>query len=161
MPRLLIIFHSLTGGTQQMTHAAAQAARREAEAVHLSASDATPEDLRSADGYLFACPENLASMSGVMKDFFDRCYYPVLGQIEGRPYASMICAGSDGEGAARQMARIATGWRLKAVADPLIICTHAQTPEAILAPKVIGDDDLRRCRELGAMMGAGLAMGIF
>jgi multimeric flavodoxin WrbA len=100
-------------------------------------------------------------MSGVMKDFFDRTYYPVLGQIQGRPYTTMICAGSDGEGAARQIARIATGWRLKAVADPLIICTHAQTAEAILAPKVIGENELARCRELGATMAAGLAMGIF
>ncbi len=125
------------------------------------AADATPDDLLTADGYVFACPENLASMSGVMKDFFDRTYYPVLGQIEGRPYAAMICAGSDGEGAARQIARIATGWRLKAVADPLIICTHAQTAEAILAPKVIRADDLVRCRDLGALLAAGLVMGVF
>jgi hypothetical protein len=96
-----------------------------------------------------------------MKDFFDRAYYPVLGKIEGRPYATMICAGSDGEGAARQIARIATGWRLRPVADPLIICTHAQTPEAILAPKVIGEADLTRCQELGATLAAGLSMGVF
>lgn len=96
-----------------------------------------------------------------MKDFFDRTYYPVLGRIAGRPYATMICAGSDGEGAAKQIARIATGWRLKAIAEPVIVCTHAQTPEAILAPKVIAEADLARCRELGATMAAGLAMGIF
>ena len=115
----------------------------------------------AADGYLFACPENLASMAGVMKDFFDRCYYPVLDRLNGRPYAAMICAGSDGEGAARQIARIATGWRLRAVADPLIICTHAQTPEAILAPKVIPRADLARCEDLGSALAAGLAMGVF
>jgi hypothetical protein len=96
-----------------------------------------------------------------MKDFFDRCYYPLLGQIEGRPYATMICAGSDGEGAARQIARIATGWRLRLVADPLIVCTHAQTAEAILAPKIIAEADLAKCRELGATLAAGLAMGVF
>ena len=62
-----------------------------------------------ADGYIFCAPENLAAISGVMKDFFDRCYYPVLGRIEGRPYAQMVCAGSDGENAVRQIARIATG----------------------------------------------------
>ena len=85
----------------------------------------------------------------------------MLGKIEGRPYAVMICAGSDGEGAARQVARIALGWRLKPVAEPLIICTHAQTAEAILAPKIIPDADLSQCRELGATLAAGLAMGIF
>jgi multimeric flavodoxin WrbA len=160
-PTVHIIWHSNTGGSEQMAQAAAEAARAECEVILKHAAETTPEDLLTADGYLFACPENLASMSGMMKDFFDRTYYPVLGQIEGRPYASMICAGSDGAGAARQISRIANGWRLKAIAEPLIICTHAQTPEAILAPKVIAEPDLARCRELGATLAAGLAMGIF
>ena len=73
----------------------------------------------------------------------------------------MICAGSDGDGAARQAARIATGWRLKQVQPPLIINTSAQTPEEILAEKVIGEEDLSKCRELGAALGAGLKMGVF
>ncbi len=156
-----MIWHSATGGSEAMVLAAYGAAQSECEVRMIAAASAGADDLLSADGYLFVCPENLASMSGMMKDFFDRTYYPVLGKIEGRPYASMICAGSDGEGAARQIARIATGWRLKPVADPLIICTHAQTPEQILAPKVITDTDLTRCQEVGAMLGAGLAMGIF
>ena len=144
-----------------MAKAAVEGAQGEAEVCLRYAPDAESNDLLSSDGYIFACPENLASMSGVMKDFFDRCYYPVLSQIEGRPYATMICAGSDGEGAARQIARIAMGWRLKPVAEPLIICTHAQTAEVILAPKVIGAGDLARCRDLGSLMAAGLAMGVF
>jgi NADPH-dependent FMN reductase len=161
MKRVLIVYHSRTGGSEAMARAAVQGATHELEVILKCAADAGPEDLLTADGYLFACPENLASMSGVMKDFFDRCYYPALGQIEGRPYATMICAGSDGEGTARQMTRIALGWRLKVVADPLIICTHAQTPEAILAAKVIEAAALAKCRELGALFGAGLAMGVF
>lgn len=161
MPTLLIVYHSRTGGSRQMAGAAAQAARDEVETVLLEASQAGPNDLLAADGYLFCAPENLATLSGAMKEFFDLCYYPVLGRIEGRPYAQMICAGSDGEGAARQLARIATGWRLKQVQDPLIICTHAQTPEAILADKTIPEADLATCRDLGLAMGAGLAMGVF
>ena len=156
---LLIVWHSRTGGAEAMARAAAET--DEAAVILKRAGEATPEDLRAADSYIFACPENLASMSGVMKDFFDRCYYPVLGKIEGRPYATMICAGSDGEGAARQIARIALGWRLKPIAAPLIICTHAQSAEAILAPKTIAEADLVKCGELGATMAAGLAMGIF
>jgi multimeric flavodoxin WrbA len=158
---LLIVWHSATGGTEAMARAAAEGARAEGTVSLKSAANTNAEDLLDASGYIFACPENLASMAGIMKDFFDRTYYPLLGQIEGQPYASMICAGSDGEGAARQIARIATGWRLKAVAAPLIVCTHAQTPQAILAPKVIGEADLSRCRALGATLAAGLAMGIF
>ena len=161
MSTLLIVYHSRTGGSRQMAEAAAEAARAEGQAVLQRADDATPDDLLAASGYLFCCPENLAAIAGVMKDFFDRCYYPVLGRIEGRPYAQMICAGSDGENAARQIKRIATGWRLREVQEPLIICTHAQTPEAILAEKTIPEDDLSRCRELGAAMAAGLALGVF
>ncbi len=127
----------------------------------LSAAQAGADEVLRADGYLFVTPENLASMSGVMKDFFDRTYYAVLDRVAGRPYATLICAGSDGENAARQIARIATGWRLRAIADPLIVCTHAQTPEAILAPKTITADDARRCEEAGAALAAGLALGIY
>jgi len=159
MARLLIVWHSRTGGAEAMARAAGET--RECEIVLRQAEVTEPDDILAADGYLFACPENLASMSGAMKEFFDRTYYPLLGRIEGRPYATMICAGSDGEGAARQIARIATGWRLKAVADPLIVCTHAQTAEAILVPKVIAVADLVRCRELGQTLAAGLAMGIY
>ena len=160
---LLIVYHSLTGGTRQMAEAARDGAGAEpAVAVRLlHAAQAGPEDMLAADGYLFATPENLAAISGQMKDFFDRCYYPVLDRINGRPYASLICAGSDGQNAARQMARIATGWRLKMVAEPLIVCTHAQTPEAILAPTHIGAADLEQCRALGEALAAGLALGVF
>jgi hypothetical protein len=96
-----------------------------------------------------------------MKDFFDRTYYPVLDRINGRPYATLVCAASDGTSAARQIERIATGWRLRQVAPPLIVCTHAQTPDEILRPKQIEAEDIGRCEELGAAMAAGLAMGIF
>jgi multimeric flavodoxin WrbA len=163
MASLLIVYHSTTGGTRQMAEAAAAGAAAEpgADVRLLQATAAGPGDVLAADGYIFAAPENLAALSGLMKDFFDRCYYPVLGRIEGRPYGLMICAGSDGTNAVLQAARIATGWRLRAVAEPLIVCTHAQTPEAILAPKVIAAGDLDRCRTLGATMAAGLAMGVF
>lgn len=161
MAQLLIVYHTRTGGSRQMAEAAYEAARGETETILKRAEDAGPEDLLAADGYLFCAPENLAALSGMMKEFFDRCYYPVLGRIEGRPYAQMVCAGSDGETAARQTARIATGWRLKEVQPPLILCTHAQTPEAILAEKVIPDEELEACRELGLAMGAGLGMGVF
>ncbi len=163
MKTLLIVFHSLTGGTRQMAEAAARGAAAEAgvRTRLLTAQEAQPEDVLAADGYLFATPENLATMAGVMKDFFDRLYYPALDRINGRPYAAMVCAGSDGRGALRQIERIATGWRLRGVAEPLIVCTHAQTPEAILRPKVIDAADLDGCAELGAALAAGLAMGIF
>ena len=164
MKRLLIVYHSLTGGTEQLVTAAAGGARREAPDVDvrvLTAPQAGPEDVLAADAYVFATPENLAAIAGLMKDFFDRCYYPVLGRIEGRPYATLICAGSDGSNAARQIERICTGWRLKAAAPALIVCTHAQTPEDILAPKQIPVDELKRADELGAALAAGVAIGVF
>ena len=163
MPMLLIVFHSLTGGTLAMAEAAARGAASEpgVEVRLRHAAAAGPDDVLAADGYLFASPENLASMAGLMKDFFDRSYYAALDRINGRPYATLVCAGSDGSNAARQIERIATGWRLRAVADPLIVCTHAQTPAEILAPKRIAPAELQRCEELGAALAAGLALGIF
>jgi len=163
MKRLLIVYHTLTGGTLQMAHAAAAGGTREpgVEVCLKTATAAGPDALLEASAYLFACPENLGAMSGLMKDFFDRSYYPVLERLQGRPYATLICAGSDGSNAARQIERIATGWRLKAVAQPLIVCTHAQTPGEILKPKKIGAADLARCEELGATIAAGLALGIY
>ena len=161
MSELLIVYYSRTGGSRQMAEAAAASAREETPTVLKTADQAGPNDLLQADGYIFCAPENLAAIAGVMKDFYDRCYYPALGRIEGRPYAQMVCAGSDGENAARQTARIATGWRLKQAQPPLIVCTHAQTPEEILAEKTIPEEQLALCRDLGAALGAGLSMGIF
>ena len=163
MPKLLIVYFSRTGGAAQMAKAAHEAAQTEegCETLIKRAEDAGPDDLLAADGYIFCAPENLAAIAGGMKEFFDRSYYPVLGRIEGRPYAQMICAGSDGENAMKQTARIAQGWRLKIAQEPFIICTHAQTKEDILADKTISEDDLQKCRELGEAMAAGLSMGVF
>ena len=163
MKRLLIVWHSRTGAAQAMAQAAARGAAGEAEVEVriLPAAETEAEDLLAADGYLFAAPENLAALSGAMKEFFDRTYYPVLERLNGRPYAAMIAAGSDGSGAARQLARICTGWRLKPIAEPLIVDTHAQTPEAILAEKTLSPSDLKACADLGAGLAVGLALGVF
>ena len=146
-----------------MAQAVAEGAQQvhEVRATLLHASQAGPEHLLQASGFVFATPETLASIAGLMKDFFDRSYYPVLGQLNARPYAALICAGSDGTNAAKQLERIATGWRLKRIAPTHIVCTHAQSTEAILANKSIPDHELEHCRELGESFASGLAMGVF
>ncbi len=156
---LAIIWHSRTGAARAMAMAAYAAAG--GRAVLLSADDATPDQLLMASGYLFVCPENLGSMTGAMKELFDRCYYPLLGRVEGRPYATAIAAGSDGRGAEAQIDRIVTGWRLRRIAESLIINLAAQTPEAILAAKIVPSDELARCGALSASMAEGIALGIF
>jgi len=163
MKTLLIVYHSMTGGTLQMAQAAAAGARLEPSVVVslLRAAEAGAEDVLAADGYIFATPENLAGMSGMMKDFFDRTYYPAFERINGRAFLTLICAGSDGRSAAQQIERIAAGWRLKPIADPYIVCTYAQTPEEILKPKRIEEACLTRCEELGRTLAGGLALGIF
>ncbi len=158
-PYLLIIWHSRTGASEAMARSAFGGAGDKARIMRANEVDA--DDLFDASGYLFVCPENLASMSGLMKEMFDRNYYSVLGQLEGRPYATAIAAGSDGEGAQRQIDRIATGWRLRRVADPIIINCSAQTPEAIMARKRLGDDSLKICRDLGQSLAEGIALGVF
>lgn len=167
---LLVVWHSRTGASRQLAAAAARGARESLEQtngpppvgigyVHARRVDA--QRVCAASAYIFVAPENLGSLSGVMKDFFDRTYYGVLDRVAGRPYAVIIAAGSDGQGAVRQVERIATGWRLKAVAEPIIVITHAQTAEAILARKRLARDDLARAGELGAALAQGLALGIY
>jgi multimeric flavodoxin WrbA len=166
--RLLVVGWSNTGGTDRLVEAAADGAR-DAVADVPGGFDVfacrcdlvAPEALLRADALLFATPECLGSMAGPMKAFFDRCYYPALDRLVGRPYATLVCAGSDGHGAIRQVERIATGWRLRRVAEPVLVITGAQTPEAILAPKRIADADLARAAELGATLAAGTAHGLW
>ena len=143
---------------------AAQAAAQAVEGVRvvvLGAGEATSADVLAADALLFAAPENLAALSGEMKEFLDRSYYDLLDRCNGKAYASIICAGSDGEGAQRQLDRIAKGLRLRRVAPPLIINTSAQTRESILAEKHLDAAELSRGSQLGALLAEGLAMGIF
>ena len=161
---LAIAWHSRTGASKMLALAACDGAREAAPELRVEpkrAEEVEPEWLLAASAYLFACPENLATMSGVMKDMFDRCYYPLLGRVEGRPYASLVAAGSDGQGAQAQLDRIVTGWRLRRVAEPVIVHTHAQTAAEILATKVLAEPEILRARELGQKVALGLSMGIF
>ena len=146
MKQLLIIFHSVTGGSEQIV---------------LQAQHVQPEHLLSASGYIFIAPEMLGSLSGIMKDFFDRTFYRVLGELSGRPYAALICAGSDGQGALRQLEKIATGWRLKKVAESKVVLTRAQTKEQILQSKTLDQDALNTSEELGVFFASALALAVF
>ena len=128
---LAIIWHSRTGAARTMAEAAFAGACEAGEVVLIAAETAQPDAMLAARGYLFAAPENLGTMSGAMKEFFDRCYYPLLGQIEGRAYATLIAV------------------------------MRAQTPEAILAPKRVDPAVLARCREMGQALTEGLALGVF
>jgi multimeric flavodoxin WrbA len=163
MKQLLIIFHSITGGSEQLAQAVAQGARTEPEieVILRQAQYVRPEHLLTASGYIFIAPEMLGSLSGMMKDFFDRTYYQVLDELNGRPYAALICAGSDGQGAVRQLEKIATGWRLKKVAESKVVLTNAQTKEQILQPKIIDQDSLKTSEELGAFFASALALAVF
>lgn len=165
-PHLLIVWHSRTGTARQMAEAARDGALevlRELDAVARvpiglrRAAEVTLEEVLAAQGYLFCAPENLATLSGEMKEFFDRCYYGALDLVNGRPYLALVAAGSDGSGAVRQIERICTGWRLRPLAPAHIVLTHAQTPDAIMAPKTLPEAERERCRTLGATMAAWLA----
>jgi NAD(P)H-dependent FMN reductase len=154
MKQLLIIWHSRTGSCAQLAQAMltavqalmAEHAVHDAHVLALRAADATAEAVLAADALIFVCPENLASMSGAMKEFFDLHYYALLDQINGKAYAAVIAAGSDGTGALRQLERIVSGWRLKKVAGPIIVCTQAQTAAEIHAEKILPETELARAR---------------
>lgn len=152
MKRLLLIWHSQSGHTQRLAEAAAQGARElagEVELRMLRAGQADLDDLLWAQGLLLATPENFGYMSGALKDFFDRTYYPAEGRTVGLPYALIVGCDNDGSGAVRAVERIATGYGWRAVAEALI-SRGGSPPEA-----------LARAHELGQALAAGLAMGVF
>lgn len=151
--RLLIVAHAPSANTVALRDALVDGARApEIEGVEtraLSPFETGPEDVCGADAVLLLTPENLGYMSGALKDFFDRCYYPCLERTQGRPYALVIRAGSDGTGTRRGVETIVTGLRWRAIQEPLI-CRGEWRAGFV-----------EQCRELGMLMAAGLEAGIF
>jgi multimeric flavodoxin WrbA len=150
-PILLVIHHSHGWRTARMAEAIVAAARAShaVDVVARRAADATLADLLTADGYLFGTPETFGSMCGMLKDFFERTYYPAQDQLRGRPFALFVCAGNDGSGAVASVQRIARGYGLREVQPALVVRSddvEARLPE---------------CEELGTTMALGLAMGLF
>ena len=151
MRRLLVIHHTQSGNTGRLAEAVLRGARRvaETETVMKRAGEAMLEDLLACHGLVIGTPENFGTMAGMVKDFFDRTYYPAEGKTVGLPYAVFVSAGNDGSGAVREIERIAAGYGWKRVAEPLI------------ARKEVTDADLAACEELGEALASGLALGIF
>lgn len=149
--RLLIVYHTQSGNTGKLAQAVLRGAQRveETDTVMLRAFDAGTEDLLVCNGLLLGTPENFGYMSGALKDFFDRTYYPCEGKTTGLPFAVFVSAGNDGTGAVREIGRIANGYGWRTVSEPLIV------------RKEITADDLVHAEELGEAMAAGLAMGVF
>jgi multimeric flavodoxin WrbA len=151
LKELLIVFHTQSGSSQALAEAAARAAATEA-AVNvrlLRAMEAGTGDLRRCDGVLFVTPENFGNLSGGMKDFFDRTFYPCEPGEMHRPYMLIVSCGNDGSGAVKQLQRIVKGYPLTAVAEPLIV-RGAPDQQA-----------LAEAADRGLSFAAGLDMGIF
>ena len=151
--RLLIVFHSRSGGTQAMADAViAGATSDEIDDVEVRvrrAPDATADDVRWCEAIVLGTPENFGYMSGLIKDFLERIYYVVLDETPGLPYALFVKGGHDGEGAIRSVERIVTGLRWKQMLPPLLVTGD------------LADADLERCHELGLTVAAGLEAGVF
>jgi multimeric flavodoxin WrbA len=152
-PRLLIVFASRTGSTAAMTDAVVGGASDDAlEGVDVrvrEAFDATADDVRACNAIVVGTPENFGYMSGAMKDFFERVYYPLLDETPGLPYALFVKASTDGDGAVRSVERIVAGLRWRRVVPPVVVVGD------------VGAADVERCRELGATIAAGLEAGLF
>ena len=150
---LLIVYHTQSGNTARLADAALAGATDEevggVEVRMVRAADAGAEDLLWADALLLGTPENFGYMSGGMKDFLDRTFYPVEGKIQALPYAIFISAGNDGTGAVRAIHRIANGYPFNEVQEPII----AKGPPT--------EEHVARCRELGMALAIGLEAGIF
>ena len=151
MSRILILYHSQTGNTEKMAYAVTDGARiiENTEVVLKRAQDATLDDLLGADGLAIGTPENFGYMSGMVKDFFDRTFYPAQDQVFRKPYVVFISAGNDGTAALRAIERIAQGYKFKMVYEPVISRGR------------VTEDDLAKCRELGSVLAAGCQAGIY
>lgn len=153
LKHLLVVYHSQSGNTEALSKAIVDGARdaeiSNVDVRYLRAVDAGPDDLLWAQALILGTPENFGYLSGGMKDFLDRTFYPVEGKLQPLPYALFISAGNDGSGAVRALRRIAPGYPLVEVQEPLIV---VGAPES---------DGLARCRELGMTMAAGLEVGAF
>ncbi len=151
--RLLIVAHAPSPNTQTLLDAVVGGARSDenqnVEVVALSPFDAGPEEVLTAGAIILGTTENLGYMSGALKDFFDRSYYPCLEKTQGLPYCLYVRAGQDGTGTRRGVETIVTGLRWRAVQEALIC--RGEWREAFVD----------QCRELGAAMAAGLDVGIF
>lgn len=150
--QLLIIAHAPSPNTLQLVEAMLRGARHpDIDAVTTiwkPPLEAGPEDVLAADAIILGTTENLGYMSGALKDFFDRTYYPVLEKKQGLPCAILIRAGHDGTGTRRALESILTGLRWKLVQEPLIC--RGEWQQTFLAS----------AEELGMAMAAGLDTGI-
>ena len=150
--RLLIVAHAPSPNTLKLREVAEQGARHEdiegVEVTVLAPLDAGPEDVLSCDAIILGTTENLAYMSGALKDFFDRSYYPCLEKTQGLPFAYYIRAGQDGTGTNRAIESITTGLRWKRIQEPLICRGEYR------------DEFEDQCRELGMYVAASLDAGL-
>lgn len=153
MTTILIIYHSQSGSTRQMADAVVRGIESvdNVTAILKPAHLATLEDLLSCSGLAIGSPEYFGYMAGQVKDFFDRTYYPARKskKIFKKPYVAFISAGNDGTGALVSIERIALGYPLKKVYEPVV------------AKGRITDDVLTRCEELGMTIAAGCDAGIY
>ncbi len=153
MKHLLLIYGGHQGGRiEALTAAVREGAAEfatEVETRSVSALAADSDDLLWAHGLLIGTPEHFGYMSGAVKDFMDRTFYPVEGKVDSLPYALYVSAGNDGAGAVNSIERIALGYKWKQIADALIVRGPPSSA------------DLDRCRELGQTMAAGLSSGVF
>ena len=152
MKRLVIISHAPSPNIQRMINAILEGAKSDeingVESTFIPALEAEAQDVLNADALILATPENLGYMSGGLKDFFDRNYYPCMDKTEAMPCAILIRAGNDGTGTKRAIESILTGLRWKVVQQPLI-CRGDFKEEFI-----------GRAEELGLFMAASLDAGI-
>jgi multimeric flavodoxin WrbA len=151
MIKILIVYHTQTGHTQQMAAAVYEGAKAidGVEVILKKADEATLDDLLTCDGLAVGTPENFGYMSGMIKDFFDRTYGEAQDKVFRKPFVVFISAGNDGTGALRAIERIALGYKFKTVFAPVI------------AKGKITEEILEQCHELGGTLAGGCAMGIY
>jgi|TARA_B100000767_G_scaffold113809_1_gene108586 multimeric flavodoxin WrbA len=73
------------------------------------------------DAVIIGTVENFGYMSGMTKDFFDRCYDDLKDKTQGLPIFYYVRAGLDGEGSQIAINKILIGLKWRQVLPPLIL----------------------------------------
>lgn len=150
---LLIVYHSQSGTTSRMADAVIRGARSpDVDGVDVrvkTALEADADDLIWADAFILGTPENFGYMSGALKYFLDRVFYPCENKINGKPWAVFVRAGNDGSGTIAAVRRILSGLAVKEIQEPVLIAGE------------FDESRLVECEELGLTIATGLEAGIF
>jgi len=162
MPNILIIYHTQSGNTEQAAKYVSEGAkentsaavRRERpwdwsgsrneedpdiEVTVKKAEEAGIQDLFKCDGIAIGTPDYFNYMAGMVKDFFDRTFYPARGEMNDKPCITFVTHGG-GAKANESLERICNSFEFKLLQPTVMV---KDTPD---------EKDEKKLKEAGRLL---------